>query len=89
MLEGPDGRVLAFEVKSARSVDRKDGRGVAFLRSRLGDRFVAGMVFPTGPLTIQLDERTWAVPIAALWGGGVFSDDGGQGHRWRQTHTSQ
>ncbi len=91
VVERSDGQVFAFEVKAARSVDRKDGRGVMFLRSRLGDRLTAGLIFHTGPLTVQLDERVWAVPVAALWGGDAFpvSSVEGQGRRSRPTHTSE
>ncbi|MBI2684602.1 MAG: ATP-binding protein [Actinobacteria bacterium] len=69
IVERPDGRVIAIEVKSARSVNQRDASGVAFLRERLGGRFECGIVFHTGPLTARLSERVWAVPVAALWGG--------------------
>ena len=69
IIERPDGRVVAIEVKSARSVNRHDTRGLTFLRDRLGDRFQCGVVLHTGPLTARLGERVWAVPVAALWDG--------------------
>ena len=69
VMERPDGRVLATEVKSARAVDRADAKGLAFLRERLGDRFQCGVLFHTGPLTARLGDRIWAVPTAALWHG--------------------
>jgi predicted AAA+ superfamily ATPase len=36
IVERPDGRVMAVEVKSARSVNRGDARGLTFLGQRLG-----------------------------------------------------
>jgi uncharacterized protein len=69
VVERADGRVLAFEVKSATAVNEADTKGLRFLRDRLGDRFVAGIVLHTGPLTARLGKRTWAAPVAALWGG--------------------
>jgi len=33
----------------------------------LGGRFVRGIVFHTGPQPFELDDRIWALPIAALW----------------------
>jgi predicted AAA+ superfamily ATPase len=69
VVERPDGRVMAIEVKSARSVNQRDASGLAFLRERLGERFECGILFHTGPLTARLGERVWAVPVAALWGG--------------------
>ena len=69
IVERSDGSVIAVEVKSAATVNRSDGRGLRFLRDRLGDRLVSGVVFHTGPLTVQLDDRIWATPVSALWGG--------------------
>ena len=49
---------------------KRDGKGLRFLRDALGDRFICGVVMQTGPLTVKLDDRIWATPIPALWGGG-------------------
>ena len=69
IVERPDGRVVAVEVKSTRSINRGDAHGLTFLGQRLGDRFECGILFHTGPLTAHLGDRIWAVPVAALWGG--------------------
>ena len=69
LIERPDGSVVGIEVKSARTVNPHDARGLTFLRDRLGDRFGCGVLFHTGPLTARLSERVWAVPVAALWDG--------------------
>ena len=69
IIERPDGSVIAIEVKSARSVNQHDARGLTFLRDRLGDRFYCGVLFHTGSLTARLGDRVWAVPVAALWDG--------------------
>ncbi|MEA2057970.1 MAG: ATP-binding protein [Actinomycetota bacterium] len=77
VVERSDGSVIAVEVKSAATVNRSDGKGLRFLRDRLGDRLIAGVVFHTGPLTVQLDDRIWATPVSALWGGaGPNSEQG-------------
>lgn len=80
IIERPDGGVVAIEVKSARSVNQRDARGLTFLRDRLGERFLCGVLFHTGPLTARLGERVWALPVAALWDGfsrpkGSLEDD--------------
>lgn len=62
-----DGRVAGFEVKAAAKSSGSDRRGLRWLRDRLGDAFVAGYVLHTAPLSQPLDEKIWAVPIAALW----------------------
>ena len=60
-------RVLGFEVKAAASVTPNDARHLAWLRDELGDRFVAGAVFHTGPLVFPLGERITAPPISTIW----------------------
>jgi uncharacterized protein len=66
IIERPDGRVIALEVKSARSVNQRDANGLTFLRDRLGDRFECGILLHTGPITARFSDRVWAVPVAAL-----------------------
>ncbi len=63
--------VLAFEVKADAAPAKDAGRHLAWLRDRIGDRFLAGIVFHTGPAPFELSERVTAVPICALWGGGT------------------
>ena len=67
LVERPDGSVMGFEVKSATSATTRDAAGLRFLRDRLGDRFIAGLVLHTGPRTASLGERLWALPVAGLW----------------------
>jgi uncharacterized protein len=68
-IERPGGRIVAVEVKSATTTNQADTKGPRFLRDRLGDRFQAGLLLHTGPLTAHLTHRIWAAPISALWGG--------------------
>ena len=70
IVERPDGTVVGIEVKASTLSGRSDAKGLRFLRDALGDRFTCGVVMQTGPLTVQLDDRIWATPIPALWGGG-------------------
>lgn len=69
IIERPDGRVIAIEVKSATTTNQADARGLRFLSDRLGDRLQAGLLLHTGPLTARLSNRIWATPVSALWGG--------------------
>jgi uncharacterized protein len=61
------GRVVAFEVKAG-AADLHAARHLAWLRDRLGERFVRGVVFHTGPRPFELDDRILALPVCALWG---------------------
>lgn len=69
LLEAPDGRVAAVEVKAATSVSTDDLRGLRFLAERLGDDLVRAVVLYTGPASVQLgdDPRFRALPVDALW----------------------
>jgi predicted AAA+ superfamily ATPase len=77
IIERADGSVVAVEIKSATTVNRADAKGLRFLRDRLGDRFVAGVVFYTGPITGEIEDRIWLTPISALWGGILPPSDSG------------
>ena len=65
--ESSDGRIVAVEVKAAVDVDEHDARWLAYLRDKLGDRFVNGVVLHLGDRARPLGDRLTAVPIAALW----------------------
>jgi hypothetical protein len=57
-------RVLGFEIKAGASVTTGDARHLAWLRDELGDRFVAGAVFHTGPHAFPLGDRITALRSA-------------------------
>lgn len=59
--------LLAFEVKADAAPTSDAGRHLAWLRERLGDRFLHGVVFHTGPAPFVLSERITALPICSLW----------------------
>jgi predicted AAA+ superfamily ATPase len=62
-------RVIAMEIKATSAPDAGDAKHLAWLRDQLGDRFLAGIVFHTGPRVFELGKGIRAVPIATLWGG--------------------
>jgi predicted AAA+ superfamily ATPase len=62
------GRVIGVEVKADAAPGRRAARHLAWLRDRLGDRFVAGVVLHTGPRLFTLEERIVAAPISSIWG---------------------
>lgn len=67
MLEDRSGRVIGVEIKSGATVRRSDLRGMAKLRELAGKRFVAGLLLCTTRQTVPLGQRTWALPVDALW----------------------
>lgn len=70
LVEAPDGRVLAVEIKANTVARPADAAPMAALRDRLdrvGDDFVAGVVFHTGSARASLGDRLLGLPIADLW----------------------
>ncbi len=61
------GQVVGMEVKASAAPTGGDARHLVGLRDRLGDTFLAGILFHTGPRAFALAERVTAVPISALW----------------------
>jgi uncharacterized protein len=61
--------VVGAEVKASGSVDQRDFRHLVYLRERLGPRFIAGIVFYTGPGPVPFGDKLMALPINLLWGG--------------------
>lgn len=66
-------RVVAIEVKATAAPNRSDASHLEWMRDRLGQRFVAGIVFHTGPSAFALAEQITALPIAALWSDRSFT----------------
>jgi uncharacterized protein len=67
VLERDDGSVLAFEIKAGTRIDAADLSGIRALRSRLGSRLAAAVVFCTGPHAYTHEEGALVLPLDALW----------------------
>ncbi len=67
IMEARDGRVVAIEMKAARDVDETDFRWLAYLRDRLGDRFVNGIVVHLGERPLPFGDRLTSLPVSAIW----------------------
>lgn len=61
-------RVIGIEIKATATPRPEDGKHLAWLRERIGARFVGGVVFHTGPRLFELGDRITAAPISTLWG---------------------
>lgn len=68
VVELAGGGIIALEVKASAAATARDARHLAWLRERLGDRFLAGAVLHTGPGAFRLSDRLLALPICTLWG---------------------
>jgi uncharacterized protein len=66
--ERSDGRVIAIEVKATAAPRIDDARHLLWLREKIGDRFVAGIVLHTGPRPFHHELGISFLPISTLWG---------------------
>jgi uncharacterized protein len=67
VLESDDGRIIAFEIKTAARVAGSDFRGLRKLRDLVGDAFVAGVAMYTGARSYTYEYRLHVMPIDRLW----------------------
>ncbi len=63
---GPD-QIIGIEIKATSAPTRRDAKHLMWLRERLGDKMIRGVVFHTGRFPYELDERIWALPISTIW----------------------
>lgn len=66
IVENPDKRIVAIEVKLSPIVKDNDVQHLAWLRDALGSRFAAGLVVHAGPHFYQRPDGIWVVPLAVL-----------------------
>lgn len=66
---GHDGTIVGVEVKAGSRLRPRDRRGLEGLRRLVGDRFMAGVIFHTGPYCSRLDDsgRLIGLPADKLW----------------------
>lgn len=66
VVDGPEGQVLAIEVKWSRAIDDSDVRHLLWLRDKLGDDLVDTMVLTTGDRAYRRRDGVAVVPLALL-----------------------
>jgi uncharacterized protein len=67
VLERPDGKLAAIEVKGRDAVTESDFKGLEGLRSQIEDDFICGIVLYRGNKIIPFGECMWAVPVDKMW----------------------
>lgn len=67
VLEDPQGRLVAIEIKAAETVTAKDIQSLRWLIDTAGDRVLRGIVLYSGPSVIPFNPNLHAVPIASLF----------------------
>ena len=67
VLEDTMGRVVALEIKNSDTVVSKDFKGLEYMQSLLGKKFIRGIVLYTGDQYVPFGEKLFALPISSLW----------------------
>lgn len=67
VLEHPDGRIVALEVKATSTPRTSDLSGLRFLSDRLGERFHFGVLLSAAPEATPFGPRMAALPVSAIW----------------------
>lgn len=62
----PDGRVVAIEVKLARTIQDEDTRHLSWLREQIGDDLLDAVIVTTGPQAYRRVDGVAVVPAALL-----------------------
>jgi uncharacterized protein len=66
IIEGSDGRVVAIQVRLARTIADADVRHLLWLRDQLGDELADEVVISTGPTAYRRRDGVAVVPLAQL-----------------------
>lgn len=74
LVELSDGRIIAIEVKASSTLRSSYFGHLAFLRDKLGNRFIAGIVLSTAQDPVPFGDRLWGMPVSALWEFGTPAD---------------
>lgn len=67
LLEMPDGKLAAIEVKNRDALTASDFNAMHLLKDKTGKDFTCGIVLYRGNKTVSFGEKLWAVPVDKLW----------------------
>lgn len=67
VIENPQGKLVAIEVKNAESVAERDLSGIRDLRQAAGKDFLHGIVLCNAPRPLPFGDEITLLPFSALW----------------------
>ncbi len=67
VLERPDGKLAAIEVKTSDRVNANDFKGIYMLKEIAKDDFICGIILYNGRDIVPFGNKLFAVPISCLW----------------------
>lgn len=74
ILKDRSGRLLALEVKAAKSIGKDDFRGIDYFAKQFADAYTKGIVLYCGERILSFGNNRWAVPVSSLWSQKQFQD---------------
>lgn len=67
ILEGYGKKIVGIEVKASTKIDKKDLKGLIYLKELAKDKFHKGIILYTGEQILPLGNNIIALPIQSLW----------------------
>ena len=67
ILEGPENKICAVEVKAASALTHRDFRHLKKLQADLGQKMRNGFIIYTGDQITAFGDRLYAIPLSTLW----------------------
>ena len=67
VLEDRSGNVVGIEIKSSETVGPEDFKGLKYLKEKIKDKFVKGIVLYAGSQYLPFEKRLCVLPINSLW----------------------
>lgn len=67
VLEAPNGKLVAIEVKSSGAIKADDFYGIKAFAELVDKKFVRGIVLYAGEKTLAFGDNLYAMPINAIW----------------------
>ena len=67
ILEDRAGNVVGIEIKSSETVGPEDFKGLKYLKEKIKDKFIMGIVLYTGSQYMPFDNKLCVLPINSLW----------------------
>lgn len=67
IIELPNGKIIAIEIKATSSFSSKSFTEMKMLRDLLGERFYCGLLLYTGTDVQPFGDRLFAAPISVVW----------------------
>lgn len=67
VIEDVMGRIVGIEIKNSNTVREEDFKGLAYLESLAGKKFIRGIVMNNGAQYIPFGQKMCALPFSCLW----------------------